>query len=66
MPGAGALLALLGGWLGTFLLGALFATATAIWVTAAGVALVPWLEKLSGMATSFLHERQQKEHLRRL
>jgi hypothetical protein len=37
LPGAGALLALLGGWLGTLLLGALFATATAILVTVAGV-----------------------------
>lgn len=37
LPGAGALLALLGGWLGILLLGVLFATATAIMVTAAGV-----------------------------
>jgi hypothetical protein len=45
LPGAGVLLALLGGWLGTLLLGTLFATATAIWVTAAGVILVAWLGK---------------------
>jgi len=37
LPCAGALLALLGGWLGTLLLGALFATATAILVAVAGV-----------------------------
>ena len=37
LPGVGALLALLGGWLGTLLLGALFGTATAILVAAAGV-----------------------------
>ena len=37
LPCAGALLALLGGWLGTLLLGVLFATATAILVAAAGV-----------------------------
>ncbi len=37
LPGAGALLALLGGWLGTLLLGVLFATATAILVAVAGV-----------------------------
>ncbi len=37
LPGAGALLALLGGWLGVLLLGVLFATATSILVTAAGV-----------------------------
>ncbi len=37
LPGAGALLALLGGWLGILLLGVLFATATSILVTAAGV-----------------------------
>jgi hypothetical protein len=46
MLGAGALLALLGGWLGIFLLGIIFATAMAIWVTVAGVTLVPWLGKL--------------------
>ena len=38
----GALVALLGGWLGTLLLGTLFATATAIWITVLGVALLPW------------------------
>ncbi len=37
LPAAGALLALLGGWIGALLLGALFATATAIAVAAAGV-----------------------------
>ncbi len=37
LPAAGALLALLGGWLGALLLGALFATATAILVAVAGV-----------------------------
>ena len=43
MLGLGALLALLGGWLGTWLLGALFATATAIWIAILGVALLPRL-----------------------
>lgn len=39
----GALAALLGGWLGTWLLSSLFATATAIWIAVLGVALLPWL-----------------------
>jgi hypothetical protein len=43
MLGLGALVALLGGWLGTLLFGALFATATAIWVAVLGVALLPRL-----------------------
>lgn len=43
MLGLGALVALLGGWLGTWLLGSLFATATAIWVAVLGVALLPRL-----------------------
>jgi hypothetical protein len=41
--GLGALVTLLGGWLGTWLLGSLFATATAIWIAALGVALLPRL-----------------------
>ena len=41
--GLGALVTLLGGWLGTWLLGALFATATAIWIAVLGVALLPRL-----------------------
>ncbi len=43
MLGLGALVALLGGWLGTWVLGALFATATAIWIAVLGVALLPRL-----------------------
>jgi hypothetical protein len=43
MLGLGALLALLGGWLGTLLLGTLFATASAIWIAVLGVALLPRL-----------------------
>lgn len=43
MLGLGALVALLGGWLGTWLLGTLFATATAIWIAVLGVALLPRL-----------------------
>ena len=43
MLGLGALVALLGGWLGTWLLGPLFATATAIWIAVLGVALLPRL-----------------------
>ena len=41
--GLGALVAVLGGWLGTWVLGALFATATALWSAALGVALLPRL-----------------------
>ena len=43
MLGLGALTALLGGWLGTWLLSALFATATAIWLAVLGVAFLPRL-----------------------
>ncbi len=39
----GMLVALLGGWLGTWILGSLFATATAIWIAVLGVALLPRL-----------------------
>lgn len=39
----GMLVALLGGWLGTWVLGSLFATATAIWIAVLGVALLPRL-----------------------
>lgn len=41
MLGLGALLALLGGLVGTLLFGTLFATATAIWISVLGVALLP-------------------------
>lgn len=43
MLALGALIALLGGWLGTWLFGTLFATATAIWIAVLGVALLPRL-----------------------
>ena len=43
MLGLGALAALLGGWMGTWVLGSLFATATALWIAVLGVALVPRL-----------------------
>ena len=43
MLGLGALTALLGGWLATWLLSALFATAAAIWVAIVCVALLPRL-----------------------
>ena len=43
MLGLGALVALLGGWLGMWLLGPLFATASAIWIAVLGVALLPRL-----------------------
>ncbi len=43
MLGLGALVAVLGGWLGTWVLGALFATATALWITVLGVVLLPRL-----------------------
>src|SRR5713101_2376736 len=57
MLGLGALVALLGGWLGTWLLGTLFATATAIWLAVRRVALLPqlitccndWLHPRSGV-----------------
>lgn len=41
--GLGALAALLGGWLGTWVFGSLFGTATAVWVSVMGVVVVPWL-----------------------
>ena len=43
MLGLGALVALLGGWLGAWVFGMLFATATAIWIAVLGVALLPRL-----------------------
>ncbi|HXX78680.1 MAG TPA: hypothetical protein VEH81_12230 [Ktedonobacteraceae bacterium] len=54
MLGLGALVALLGGWLGTWLFGTLFATATAIWVAVLGVALLP---RFIMMCNSWLHSR---------
>ena len=46
MLGLGALVALLGGWLGMWVFGALFATATALWIAVLGVALLPRLMKV--------------------
>ena len=43
MLGLGALAALFGGWLGTWVFGALFATAAALWIAVLGVALLPRL-----------------------
>jgi uncharacterized membrane protein YeaQ/YmgE (transglycosylase-associated protein family) len=43
MLGLGALAALLGGWLGTWVFGSLFATANALWIAVVGVALLPRL-----------------------
>ena len=54
MLGLGALVALLGGWLGTWLLGALFATATAIWIAVLGVVLLP---RLITWCNAWLHAR---------
>jgi hypothetical protein len=54
MLGLGALIALLGGWLGTWLLGSLFATATAIWIAVLGVAL---LSRLITWCNAWLHSR---------
>jgi hypothetical protein len=54
MLGLGALVALLGGWLGTWLLGSLFATATAIWIAVLGVALLP---RLIPWCNAWLHSR---------
>ncbi len=54
MLGLGALVALIGGWLGTWLIGALFATATAIWVAVLGVALLP---RLIVWCNAWLHSR---------
>lgn len=42
LSGLGALAALLGGWMGTFLLGRLFGTLTALWVAILSVFLA-WL-----------------------
>ena len=54
MLGLGAPVALLGGWLGTLLLGTLFATATAIWIAVLGVALLP---RLITWCNAWLHSR---------
>jgi hypothetical protein len=56
MLGLGALVALLGGWLGTWLFGALFATATAIWVAVLGVVLLP---RLITKYNTWLHSRSE-------
>jgi uncharacterized membrane protein YeaQ/YmgE (transglycosylase-associated protein family) len=37
--------ALLGGWIGTLLLGPQFATVTVLWVAVVGVVLFPWIAK---------------------
>ncbi len=52
MLGLGALIAVLGGWLGTWVLGTLFATATALWIAVLGVALLP---RLITWCARFLH-----------
>ena len=39
----GAALSLVGGWLGTWLLGRLYGTPTALWVGILGVVVAPWL-----------------------
>ena len=44
--GLGALAALLGGWLGTLLLGKLFGTPEAIWIAILAVALPSLVERL--------------------
>ena len=54
MLGLGALVALLGGWLGTWLFGTLFATATAIWIAVLGVAFLP---RLIIWCNAWLHSR---------
>jgi uncharacterized membrane protein YeaQ/YmgE (transglycosylase-associated protein family) len=54
MFGFGALGALLGGWLGTLLLGTLFATATALWIAVFSVALLP---RLIMWCNTWLHTR---------
>ena len=41
--GTGVALSLLGGWLGTLLLGRLYGTPTALWVGILGVVVAPWL-----------------------
>ena len=43
VPGIGALSALIGGWLGTLLLGRYVATVMALWIAVLAVTLVPWL-----------------------
>ncbi len=62
MLGLGALVALLGGWLGTWILGALFATATALWIAVLGVALLP---RLIMWGIRFLHTRQASKPLKK-
>lgn len=61
MLGLGVLVALLGGWLGTWVLGALFATATALWIAVLGVALLP---RLITLGAHFLHTHQASEPLK--
>ncbi len=43
MLAVGAVTALLGGWIGTLLLGPQFATVTALWVAVIGVVVFPWI-----------------------
>lgn len=53
--GVGILLSLIGGWLGTELLGRLYGTPTALWVGILGVVVAPWLwarfRRTRGIAT---------------
>ena len=43
MLAVGAGIALLGGWIGTLLLGPQFATVTVLWIAVVGVVLFPWI-----------------------
>ena len=58
LVGVGALAALLGGWLGTLLLGRLFGTLTALWVSILAVVLVWLLERLCPQAQTGEHDEQ--------
>lgn len=48
--GCGAAAGLAGGWLGAFLFGRYFGTATALWVAVLVVVAVPWLANRRGWA----------------
>jgi len=39
----GAVVAFCGGWLGVFLFGRLFSSATVLWITIAAVVILPWI-----------------------
>jgi peptidoglycan/LPS O-acetylase OafA/YrhL len=49
---AGALAALIGGWLGTWVFGSLFGTATALWIAVAGIVVTGVIQLLKNASAS--------------